>query len=137
MLLRSAPCKPEENIMKKAVALLGLLLLVGSLSADTTMIMKANIPFDFVAGKTAMTAGDYQFMRLGEDAIEIKNLSTNKVVVVQALTRLAAEPSSKARVTFDVVGDKRMLESVWPGVDDGYLLGVTKQKHTHHTVPVS
>ncbi len=123
--------------MKRAAAILGLLLLGVSVCAQTTSVMNAKIPFDFVAGKTTMAAGDYQFMRIGEDTIEIRNLSTNKAIVVQALTRLAAEPASKARVTFDVVGDKRTLESIWPGVDDGYLLGVTKQKHTHHTVATS
>ncbi len=120
--------------MKRVAAVLGLVLLAAMALSAQDVFVKANIPFDFVASGKAMPAGDYQFKHIGENAIEVMNSQTRQAVLVHVLTRLAMTEHPSALVTFDIVGDKHVLESVMPGGTDGYLLAITKGKHTHRVV---
>ncbi len=121
--------------MKRTLAVLALLtmLVLPALGQD---VVSANIPFDFiVAGKT-VPAGHYEF-RPTEDMnkITLTNLDSKTSYATVILTRLAAEAGPKqVLVTFDVTGDKRYLEALWPVNDDGYLLATTKGLHKHQIV---
>lgn len=120
--------------MKRAILATGLLtLLVCSAYAQDTM--RAKIPFDFVAAGTTLPAGTYEFRPLNDFTnIEIRNVDTQKVVLVPVITGLGTGEPGMAKVTFDRIGDKRILEAVLPGTGDGYLLHATKEKHAHDIV---
>ncbi len=124
--------------MRRVAAIVGLVVLLALSASAQSQLIKATIPFDFVAAGKTMPAGDYQFRPIDQngEAVEVTNLKTNQAVIVKVVTRIATVDAQKPLVTFDVVGGKQMLESVLPGVDDGYLINVTKQKHTHRTVSV-
>ncbi len=124
--------------MLAVVAFVGLLVISGY--ADE-LVMKANVPFSFVAGQKTFPAGNYEFRATTDlDTIQVRNLDTGATAEVNVMTRLAQEPidASKAKVTFDEVsGKKPELEAVWPGSDDGYLVGITKEKHKHRSVKLT
>ncbi len=121
--------------MKRAIAFIGLLGILVLPAFGQGHVVKASIPFDFVAAGTTLPSGDYEF-RASDDFHEMsaRNLKTGKIVAVPILTMLAAGPSRMAQVTFDELGNKNFLEAVWPGTQDGFLLHQTKEKHTHKTV---
>ncbi len=121
--------------MKRALLILGLLgILVTPVFGQG---VKAKIPFQFVVSTTTLPAGDYEFKAdVTTNHMTVRNEQTGKAVTVNFITRLAADRTTPAgsNVTFDVVGDRRYLETVWPGMEDGYLIKVTKEVHTHEVV---
>ncbi len=125
--------------MKKFAVIIAFVLLA-SLAASAQSFstdMKAKIPFAFVAADTTLPAGDYQFTRVSDSTIKVTNMQTHKSVLATVLTRLAATDHPTSVVSFDVVGDKHILETLSPMGDDGYLFAMTKEKHTHHKVTAS
>ncbi len=120
--------------MKRAILVIGLLgLLIAPAFAQE--ITKATIPFEFVAGQTTLPAGTYEFKPMDNSRqMQVQNVTTGKSVMVPVMTRLGTGEAGVAKVTFDKVGNKTMLETVLPGTGDGYLLHVTKGKHTHNIV---
>jgi hypothetical protein len=120
--------------MKRAILVIGFLgLLVCSVQAQT--VLKANIPFEFIAGETTFPAGTYEFKPSQNFAfMEVQNTETGKSALLQILTRLGTADMGPSRISFDKVGEKTILESVLPVGDDGYLFLATKEKHTHRIV---
>ncbi len=124
--------------MKRVVAVIALVaMVVLSGYAQQDVVMKAKIPFSFIAAGKTLPAGDYEFkVTQDRDAIAVRNIETGATANVIVMTRLAPETisSAKAHITFDQVGGKSYLEVIWPGVEDGYLINITKEKHKHQTV---
>ncbi len=120
--------------MRRAAAVLGFVMLLALTMSAQREITTVTIPFDFVAMGKTMPAGHYRFMAMTNDAIEITNMQNRASVIVDPLARIAATDHPKTLVTFDVVGNKYVLESLMPAGQDGYLVGITKEKHTHHVV---
>ncbi len=121
--------------MRKIFMLIGLVALLTLSAYGQQMMMKANIPFEFTAANKVMPAGAYEFVPQPEKlTVLVRNATTHQEVFVPVVTRLAADEKTTVRVTFDTVGDKQFLESIWPATEDGYLLHSTKEKHTHKSV---
>lgn len=123
--------------MKRILAIIAVVAMVVLSGYAQDTIMKVKVPFGFIAGQKMLSAGNYEFRATSDrSSINIRNLDTGAVTDVLVMTRLAQDPiaSDRAKLTFDEVGGKAHLEAIWPGVEDGYLLGVTKEKHTHRTV---
>ncbi len=123
--------------MKRMLLVFGIIGLMGVLLGTAYAqepIVKANVPFAFLAAGKALPAGNYEF-RLDEtnNTMLLRNLDTKKEVVVPVLAPLAGVTAA-VKVTFDVVGDNHILETVWPSGADGYLIAVTKKKHTHKVI---
>ncbi len=120
--------------MKRILVIVGLLaLLVASAYGQQATLVNAKIPYNFVAAGKTMSAGAYEF-RVDEPSftMSVRNVETGKQVIVPILTELSN--AGNVRVTFDVVGSDKVLEAVWPAGTEGYLLAMTKKKHTHETV---
>jgi len=129
--------------MRRRIPLLlvavALVIAVGPAVAYGQESVSASIPFKFMAAGKTHDPGEY-LLRVSTDhqswtLAAAKGGSTVAVVV----TRLAAggTPGSGDRLVFDNVGDTYYLSEVWPQVEDGYLLHVTKERHTHHVVKLS
>jgi hypothetical protein len=123
--------------MKKAILVIGLLVLLVCSGYGQTAI-RVSIPFEFTAADTTLPAGTYELKPtiLG-DLVQIRNVDTGKLINAPVLTRLGTSGNGDPKVTFDMIGDNAILETIQPGVDDGYLFHVTKMKHTHKTVKIS
>ncbi len=123
--------------MKRAILVIGLLGLLICTGYGQMAPLKANIPFDFVVAGTSLPAGTYELKTTEFNFIQIENMQTKKTVSVQILARLGTGGSSDSKLTFDVIGEKKVLETIQPANEDGYLFKVTKGKHTHQVVKVS
>jgi hypothetical protein len=77
--------------------------------------LRANIPFDFVAGNTSLPAGEYLVEASGpthvllligrKDAISSAFINTNAAV--------SAGPQSESKLVFNRYGDRYFLSQVW------------------------
>lgn len=123
-----------------ALGFIGLLgLALGFAGQSTAESIKTKIDFPFTVGGKALPAGEYDFSAINNDQ-EFRVQGEGKdTALVNVITRLAAgmhTTPQDAHLVFDVVGDKYALSEVWiPGVD-GFVLQITKGKHTHKIVNV-
>jgi hypothetical protein len=85
--------------------------------AQTTQLkLKVTVPFDFIAGDTALPAGDYDVQSI--DAWEGKALSIHSVTL-NAGTLVLSNPSQSAKISdrntlvFYRYGQKYFLAEVW------------------------
>lgn len=100
-------------------------------------VLKANIPFGFVVEGKTLPAGDYEFKINEEDnVLVVTNAETRKVTRVALITALATDKTEKPRLTFDKILDKDYLEAVYPGEGDGFLIKITKPRHTHRIIEI-
>ncbi len=121
--------------MRRILSVIGLLAILAVMAYAQHPVIKANIPFDFVAAGIALPPGTYDFSTNDDGtALEVRNSATGKAIMVPVITRLAGESGAADNVTFDDVQGKKFLEVVWPTQGDGYLLHTTQGKHTHQTV---
>jgi len=101
--------------------------------AETEVV--SNVPFAFKVGKATLPAGEYTLRTNGADLTVQLTPAHGKSVVALAETRLGApkRPLDEGRLVFDKLGDTYYLSELWAPGDDGFLLHLTKEKHTHVT----
>ncbi len=125
--------------MRTKIALaLGLVALVAFVSAQAAERVHADIPFPFIVGKQTFPAGQYQIVKGDkEDLIQIQSMKKGPAADILVITRLGSEihtTPNDSHIVFDKVGDAYYLSELWLPGEDGYLLHVTKEQHTHRTV---
>jgi hypothetical protein len=101
--------------------------------------LNANVPFQFTAEGKVYPAGNYTFTPTdNQSAIRIEGPNKAEGFGV-VITRLAAQfhtTATDAHLVFDELGNKHILSELWIPGEDGYLLHVTKEKHTHRVLHV-
>jgi hypothetical protein len=126
--------------MRHPIRVLSTLLAVAvtmcASAASAQAELTANVPFAFKVGNTTHQAGQYT-LRTDEEMMRVE-IAPLKGAPTAALveTRLAApEPlTAEPRLVFDKVGDVYYLAELWTPGQEGFLLHVTKAKHTHVAV---
>jgi hypothetical protein len=96
------------------LALIGLGLLMATASAYAqTVVVKANVPFDFIVGKTTLPAGEYTLQSRGADqkAMTIQSSDTTKIVLPNSCVATPAPDHSK--LIFHRYGDQYFLVQIW------------------------
>jgi hypothetical protein len=115
------------------------LLVPAFVYADMEPSIKANVPFEFTAEGKVFPAGNYTFTPTAERMV-IQIAGPNKAEgLARVITRLASQfhtEATDAHVVFDEVGDKHILSEIWIPEEEGYVLHVTKEKHTHRVLHV-
>jgi hypothetical protein len=102
--------------MKHAIVLFAALLFVPVLAIGTghaldTIVVNANVPFDFYAGTKQMPAGMYNIAIDPESkAIEIRSADNSNAAFV--LGYFAKEGSEQTQLVFDHIGDRYFLKTV-------------------------
>ncbi len=99
--------------------------------------VSVNIPFNFVAKDTEMTAGTYE-IRVGgnnEDQLAIRNIKGSGHTNLPVIERLADTGTKNVRIVFDKMEDGRsyLSEIHMPGTD-GFLVGISKGREKHVVV---
>lgn len=98
-------------------ATLSLFLMLGIVaSAQTTLEMTVNIPFDFYAGKTQLPAGTYTVYRTSNtsgDGFMLRSSDNKTSVVLNAKLIQTSNPSLESRFEFRRYNDKYFLARVW------------------------
>jgi hypothetical protein len=126
--------------MKKLLVIAALLCLLAVPSYGQMLNegVKANIEFSFLADGKTLPPGTYIFKasELG-NMVQIQSKDGKQTIMAPVLTRLALPTKSEhPYLTFDEVNGKMMLEAIWPGEEEGYLLSATKEKHAHKKVKI-
>jgi hypothetical protein len=101
-----------------------------SANAQSTSIVRANIPFDFIVGDKTLPAGKYTVNSAASDgqALNIRTSGGKSLALV--LTHYAAERSQKriARMVFHRYGQQYFLAEVWSGASHGRQLMQSKRE---------
>jgi hypothetical protein len=93
------------------------------------------VTFPFEVGTRTLPAGKYDIEQPTRELLILRS-AKGLTVEVPVITRLAkpSTPLVDSKVVFDKFGDKYIISEVWiPGVD-GFVVGATKEVHTHETV---
>jgi hypothetical protein len=125
---------PRSLVTAAAVA---LAMLAGSQPAQAQTAYDFKVPFNFVARGKTFTAGQY-IMTIG-DQQEVLTLQArdpkNGAVAMPVETRISeTKPMNEPEIVFDKLNGKYVVSELLVPADDGYLLQVTKEKHTHESV---
>jgi hypothetical protein len=93
---------------------LTVLLLATAAQAQTTNV-KASIPFDFVVGNHAYSAGEYSVKSMAVDGVAIRidnaDESEKGITVSDACERL--HPANGTTLVFQRLGDNYFLYQIW------------------------
>ena len=83
--------------------------------------VKANIPFDFIAGKKTLPAGEYTIERgmSGErDVLLIRSADNHHVLFLLAQDTLARQTPTETALLFSKIEDKYFLYKIWIAGED-------------------
>jgi hypothetical protein len=102
------------------LAISGLVLLLAVPLPAQTIRLRANIPFEFVAGTRTMPAGDYAVdTTAAQNVVRVRNENTHDTSLVLSNSaneqRLASNP--EAKLVFHRYGDQYFLSKVWDGYE--------------------
>ena len=101
---------------KQLFALVGLGLLLASVSAYAqTRMLTANIPFNFVVGRTSLPAGEYTIQSLGLSSrvIAIQNPDRNLTKVLLPNPCTSTKAQERTKLVFHRYGDQYFLTQIW------------------------
>jgi hypothetical protein len=101
---------------KQMVLVFAMLLLIsGSVHAQSASRLKVNIPFDFVIGSIAFHAGTYTIkpMGIGGDAVLFGSSDSKEVTVVPIWTRAVDQAEPDSELVFQASGDRYSLWQIW------------------------
>ena len=100
--------------LRSVLLALTVLLLASAAQAQTTNI-KASIPFDFVVGDHAYSAGDYTVKSMSQNsgAIRIDNADESEKGITLSDACEKAHPATQTILVFQRLGDNYFLSQVW------------------------
>jgi hypothetical protein len=94
----------------------GLLFFVASAHAlDDTKIMTANIPFEFTVGSISFPAGQYKFLRVGDNTFQVRDADGRSLFIMATAPIRPNEPPEKSMLKFANVDGRHVLIQIWNG----------------------
>jgi hypothetical protein len=107
----------------------GLLSLLGSVAVKAdSLALRARVPFDFTAGKTALAAGTYSVTRPGGSLNVILVRSQKQGVFLRAQRDDATTSTETSRLVFHRYGDRYFLRAVSFRGGSGYAMPETDEE---------
>jgi hypothetical protein len=102
------------NNLRSVLLALTVLLLATAAQAQTTNV-KANIPFDFVVGDHAYSAGEYTVKSMSQSgvAIRIDNADESEKGVTLSNKCEKAQPATQTILVFQRLDDNYFLYQIW------------------------
>ena len=102
-----------KNLRFVLVALTVLLMATAAQAQQTRV--KANVPFDFVAGDRYYPAGEYSLQSVhGIDSfIQIANTQEDRATNVASNACSATQPSAQTKLVFRRIGGSYFLSQIW------------------------
>jgi hypothetical protein len=96
-----------------------------------------NVSFPFQVGDKILPAGIYSIEQPKADLLVIRS-ARGDVVEMPILVRVAklSPPLVESKVIFDRFGDSYYISEIWVPDRDGFVVGGTKEVHTHHAVKI-
>jgi hypothetical protein len=109
---------------KHAYQVLTALTLVAWLMVPATqaqsIMLKANIPFDFVVGEKRLPSGEYHVKSLNPVLTQIQSKDGHSTAIVLTTGMQAAKISDAGKLVFNRYSDQYFLSKIWaPSSDSG------------------
>jgi hypothetical protein len=100
--------------LRSVLLALTVLLLATAAQAQTTNV-KASIPFDFVVGDHAYTAGEYTAKSMSESsaAIRIDNADESEKGITLSNECQKGQPATQTTLVFQRLGNNYFLYQIW------------------------
>jgi hypothetical protein len=100
--------------LRSILLALTVLLLATAAQAQTTNV-KASIPFDFVVGDHAYSAGEYTVRSMTQDgvAIRVDNADESEKGLTLSHACKKAQPATQTTLVFERLGDNYFLYQIW------------------------
>jgi hypothetical protein len=114
--------------LRSILFVFAVLLMATAAQAQQTNVM-AKVPFDFVVGDRAYTAGEYNLKSVLDSGapIRVNNLEESTSGIVFSNTCIASEPAASTKLVFHRLGDHYFLYQIWQeGSPSGRQFGVSK-----------
>ena len=104
-------------------ALMFLAWLVVPATQAQSIMLKADIPFDFVVGEKRLPSGEYHVKSLYQGATEIRSNDARSTVIILTTGIQAGKISDVGKLVFNCYGDYYFLSRIWaPSSDMGRQL---------------
>jgi hypothetical protein len=102
-----------KNLRSILIAL--TVLLMASVAQAQTTNVRAKVPFDFVVGDRAYSAGDYGLKSILDSgtAIRLDNVQESTSAIAMSSTCTAANPSTSTKLVFHRMGNEYFLYQIW------------------------
>ena len=89
-------------------------------SQAQSIMLKADIPFDFVVGEKRLPSGEYHVKSLNSGTTQIQSKDAHSSAAVLTTTAQAAKISDVGKLVFNRYGDQYFLSKIWaPSSDAG------------------
>jgi hypothetical protein len=123
------------RIASSLAALVVIATVMSATPAHAQNRAKVSIDFAFVAGGTAMEAGDYDIDATRDRVILRSSSGKGGAVIMPVITRLGRHDNDRdAELVFDKVGGKLLLSEFWIADLDGWLVLNTPVDHEHRVL---
>ena len=114
-------------MQKYAYQVLTALTLVAWLMVPAThaqsIMLKANIPFNFVVGDQQLPSGEYQVKQLQSGVVQVQGRATRSSATVLTMSTQAAQIPNVGKLVFNRYGDQYFLSKIWaPSSGTGHEL---------------
>ena len=102
----------------KGLAVAAFIVMLGASSAKaSTLLLRADIPFAFMAGDTMLPAGTYSITEATPGVLQIRNEKFgSEAAFVQARSLETMKPQDSGKLVFNRYGDTYFLNQVWSDV---------------------
>jgi len=113
----------------RSILFAATVLLVASAAQAQQTNVSANVPFDFVVGNQAYTAGEYNLKSMLDSGVVIRvnNLDESTSGIVMSNNCSANAPAASTKLVFHRLGDHYFLYQIWQeGSSSGRQFGVSK-----------
>jgi|SRR5271154_5990804 len=102
-----------KNLRSILIALT-VLLMASAAQAQQTNV-RAKVPFDFVVGDQAHTAGEYSLKSILLDGkpILVDNLQDSNSAIAMSMACTAVNPSASTKLVFHRMGNEYFLYQIW------------------------
>lgn len=103
----------RKQFLGLATFVVFMTLAVGCVQAQAGYRIQTNIPFDFTAGKTSLSAGVYAVEMISENALLVRSIDGKKSVLLLARQAEPGRKQKPARIIFNRYGHRYFLSQAW------------------------
>ena len=125
----------KHSFVMTSLLLLSLMAAAQVVKAQEPLVV--NIPFEFVAGKAALPAGEYRVEKLEKSSavVLIRGARPGTSATVMTMAAQANEPQSDSKLVFNRYGNRYFLSQYWStGSSRGrQVLKSTREKEISRT----
>jgi hypothetical protein len=129
-----------RNKIYTAIAIFGMFLgvAVANVQGQTPSKVRADIPFEFSAGKTKLHAGVYSIKRMSADVVTLRSEDGKSTVILHApVSHTSADPNAVARLVFSKQGEQYFLSQIWLTADSGRQVWIGRDAENGERVEIA